>query len=314
MINKNDFLKILGNNILIGDGAMGTVLQESGISTSPDLFLSRNKNSLKVLSEIHLSYLKSGSNIIQTSTFGANPIKLEAAGLKPEIKNINEKAVICAQIAVESYKKITANDNKNPVNNSGCCAKSILIAGNLGPTGKLLKPFGDLDYKDAVDAYCEQADILLKTKIVDLIIIETMLDLNEALAAIEAVKQINKDAALICTLTFNENGVTIMGNKAEDAVNILTDAGCAVVGANCSVGSDKMLETVKKMRKANPDAKLIFQPNAGLPSIKDGKTVYSETPEIMAQNIKKYLEYNPSILGACCGSTPKHIKKIAALI
>ncbi|MCE5329835.1 homocysteine S-methyltransferase family protein [bacterium] len=306
MINKNDFLKTLGNNILIGDGAMGTVLQGLGISTSPDLFISKDANSLKLLSEVHLNYLKNGSNIIQANTFGANPIKLETAGLKSEIKNINEKAVICAQIAVESYK----DSFRNPKDG----LRPIFIAGNLGPTGKLLKPFGDLDYKDAVDAFSQQVDILLKTKIADIILIETMLDINEALAAVEAVKQINKEVTIICTLTFNENSVTIMGNKAEDAVNILTEAGCAVVGANCSVGSDKMLETVKKMRNANPDVKLIFQPNAGLPSIKDGKTVYSETPEIMAQNIKKYLEYKPSILGACCGSTPKHIKKIAGLI
>jgi len=306
MITKNDFLKILGNNILIGDGAMGTVLQGLGITTSPDLFVGRDKNSFKILPQVHLSYLKSGSNIIQASTFGANPIKLETEGLKSEIKNINEKAVMCAQIAVESYKSSAGNSKDS--------SKPIFIAGNLGPTGKLLKPFGDLDYKDAVDAFYQQVDILLGTKIVDIILIETMMDMNEALAAVEAAVKTGKDVPVVCTLTFNENGVTLMGNKAEDAVNILTEAGCAVVGANCSVGSDKMLETVKKMRKANPDAKLIFQPNAGLPKVENDKTIYSETPEIMAQNIKKYLEYKPSILGACCGSTPKHIKKIAELI
>ncbi|MCL6088061.1 MAG: homocysteine S-methyltransferase family protein [Actinobacteria bacterium] len=305
MITKNDFLKILGNNILIGDGAMGTVLQGLGISASPEVFISKDKNSFKILPEIHLDYLKSGSNIIQASTFGANPVKLDTNRLKSEIKNINEKAVFCAKLAADNYKN-SVDFKKNP--------KPVFIAGNIGPTGKLLKPFGDLTYEDAVDAFLQQADILLKTQMVDLILIETMIDINEALAAIEAVKKTSMDIPIICTLTFNETGVTIMGNKAEEAVNVLTDAGCTVVGANCSVGSDKMLAVVRKMRNANEHARLIFQPNAGLPEMAGGKTVYSETPEIMAENMKKYLDFRPSILGACCGSTPKHIKKIAGLI
>jgi 5-methyltetrahydrofolate--homocysteine methyltransferase len=306
MITKNNFLKILGNVILIGDGAMGTVLQGLGIFTSPDLFISKDKNSFKILPDVHLSYLKSGSNIIQASTFGANPVKLESAGLLPEIKNINEKAVYCAKIAVDNFKNLSRSTENNE--------RPVFIAGNLGPTGKLLQPFGDLSYEAAVEAFYRQADILVSTKMVDIIIIETMMDINEALAAIEAVKKTGQDIAIICTLTFNERGVTIMGNKAGDSVKPLLEAGCAVIGANCSIGSDKMLETVKKMREADPDAKLIFQPNAGLPKLSEGQTIYGETPEIMADNVNKYLQYKPSILGACCGSTPKHIKKIAQLV
>ena len=306
MVTKNNFLKILGNNILIGDGAIGTVLQGLGISTSPELFISSDENFLKIISDIHLDYLKSGSNIIQASTFGANPVKLETAGLLPEIKNINEKAVYCAKLAIDKFKSLGINtkDNSSPV----------FIAGNLGPTGKLLKPFGNLGYEAAVEAFYRQADILVSTKMIDVIIIETMMDINEALAAIEAVKNTGQDIAILCTLTFNESGTTLMGNKAGDCIKTLVEAGCAAVGANCSVGSDKMLETVKKMREADPDAKLMFQPNAGLPKLSQGKTTYSESPEIMAQNIYKYLQYKPSIIGACCGSTPEHIKKIAQLV
>jgi len=306
MITKNNFLKILGNNVLIGDGAMGTVLQGLGIFTSPALFISKDKNSFKILPDIHLSYLKSGSNIIQASTFGANPVKLESEGLLAEIKNINEKAVYCAKLAVDNFKSL----NKNTDNNQ----RPVFIAGNLAPTGKLLQPFGDLNYEAAVEAFYRQADILIATKMIDIIIIETMMDINEAMAAIDAVKNTGQDIAIICTLTFNEIGVTLMGNKAGDSVKQLLEAGCAVVGANCSVGSDKMLETVKKMREAAPAARLIFQPNAGLPKLIEGKTIYSETPEIMADNVSKYFVYKPSIIGACCGSTPKHIKKIAQLV
>ncbi len=306
MVTKNNFLKILGNNILIGDGAMGTVLQGLGIFTSPELFISKDKNSFKILPDIHLSYLKNGSNIIQASTFGANPVKLETAGLLSEFKNINEKAVYCAKLAADNFKSLNKSTKNDDI--------PVYIAGNLGPTGKLLEPFGDLTYEAAVDAFYRQADILVSTKMIDVILIETIMDINEALAAIDAVKNTGQDIAIICTLTFNENGVTIMGNKAGDSVKPLKEAGCAVIGANCSVGSDKMLETVKKMREADPDVKLIFQPNAGLPELSGDKTIYSETPDIMAYNVGKYLQYKPSILGACCGSTPEHIKKIAQLV
>jgi 5-methyltetrahydrofolate--homocysteine methyltransferase len=306
MITKNNFLNILGNTILIGDGAMGTVLQGLGIFTSPDLFISKDANAVEILSDIHLSYLKSGSDIIQASTFGANPVKLEAEGLLPEIKNINEKAVYSARIAVDKFENL----NKN----SGAIQRQVFIAGNLGPTGKLLEPFGDLSYKAAVEAFQKQADILVSTKMIDVIIIETMMDLNEALAAVEAVKNTGHDLPVLCTLTFNENGVTLMGNKAGYSIKTLLDAGCAAAGANCSVGSDKMLDTVRTIREYNPGARLIFQPNAGMPVLSGGQTIYSETPEIMAGNIKNYLEYKPSIIGACCGSTPEHIRKIAGTV
>jgi len=306
MITKSDFIKILGNGILIGDGAMGTVLQGLGIYSSPEYFIANDKNAEKIISQIHFDYLKSGSNIIQTSTFGANLAKLESGGLKAQFKIINEKASFFAKIAINNYKDYIKNDNIKE--------RPLFIAGNLGPTGKLLKPYGDLTYNDAVDIFSQQVEVLLSTNFIDIILIETMMDINEALAAIEASKKVGNDITIICTLTFNENGVTMMGNKAEDSISILMDAGCTVAGANCSVGSDKMLNVVKKMRQSNPSAKLIFQPNAGLPKLINGKTTYNETPEIMAENIKKYLEYSPSILGACCGSTPDHIKKIYELI
>lgn len=140
------------------------------------------------------------------------------------------------------------------------------------------------------------------------------MDLNEALAAVKAVRKISKDIPIACSLTFGENGVTLMGNKAEDVVEILINAGSDIVGANCSVGSGAMLNVVKKMREANAEARLIFQPNAGLPMLVEGKTIYNETPEIMASNIEKFLPYKPSIVGGCCGSTPEHIREIIKVV
>ena len=307
MINIDKLLNLIKEDILIGDGAVGTMLQKAGLSTDPDLFTNENINLLPKVEDIHFDYICSGSNIIQTSTFGSNLLKLSAGGYDKKIREINENAADAVFNAVNKYRKQffeTGILEQRP----------LLIAANIGPTGKMLEPFGSFKFEELKNAFALQADILINTGKVDIVLIETMMDINEAVAAIEGVRSISDDIAIICTLTFNEKGVTLMGNKAEDSVEPLIEAGCTICGANCSVGSDKMLIVVKKIREANPNAKLIFQPNAGLPQMIDGQTVYNETPDEMARNIEKYLIYKPSILGACCGSTPQHIKKIAELV
>ena len=140
------------------------------------------------------------------------------------------------------------------------------------------------------------------------------MDLNEALAAVEATRILSDSIPISCSLSFGASGVTIMGIKAEESVGTLLEAGCDIVGANCSVGSDSMFDIVKKIRKAEPDARLIFQPNAGIHVLKNGKTTFNETPETMAANIKSYLQFNPSILGGCCGSTPAHIRELVNIL
>ena len=299
-INKIKLLDIIDKKILVSDGAMGATLIAAGISEYPDSLNIDNNNIRKII-DIHLSFLEAGSDIIQTNTFGSTPIKLESFRLENEIKKINENAVNAAKEAENIYRSKSGDE------------KPLFIAGDIGPLGKLLEPVGTLKYEDAVSAFSKQAEILIGKK-VDLIIIETIMDLNEALAAIEATRKISKDIPIACSLTFGENGVTLMGNKAEDVVEILINAGSDIVGANCSIGSAAMIGVVKKMREANPEARLIFQPNAGLPMLVEGKTIYNETPEIMASNIEKFLPYKPSIIGACCGSTPEHIKKIIKVV
>ena len=297
--NKKEFLDILDKKILVSDGSMGATLMTSGFSALPDS-LNLDSSHIKKVIDIHLGYLKAGSDIIITNTLNSTPTKLEFYGLQNKTKEINENAVSAVNEAIDIYR--TASGDSKP----------IFIAGDIGPLGKLLDPFGPLKYEEALDSFSEQADTLIGK--VDLIAIETIMDLNEALIAIKAIRKISKDIPIACCLTFGENGVTLMGNKAEDVANILIDAGSNIVGANCSVGSGAMLNVVKKMREANANARLIFQPNAGMPSLVDGKTIFDETPEIMASNISKYLSYKPSILGACCGSTPEHIKEIAKIV
>lgn len=297
---KQELIKILRERILICDGAMGTTLQALGYKGANDL-LNLYPESLKDITDIHLKYLEAGSDIIQTNTFGSNALKLEQSGYSSEIEIINQNAIKAAKNAVNIYKEKTED------------AKKIFIAGDIGPSGKILEPYGNTKYQTVVDSFSKQIEYLTKYG-VDLLIIETIIDINEALAALVAVKKINSDIFTACTLSFKENGVTVMGNKAEDFGKILLDAGADIIGANCSVGSDSMIKITQKIRNANPDAMLLIQPNAGLPSVIDGKTTFNETPEIMAENFKQILKYNPSIIGGCCGSTPEHIRKIKELV
>jgi len=300
-LNKNrGFLEILDKKTLICDGAMGTSLNALGYRGPSDLFMLKNE-AADVITNIHLQFLRAGSDIIQTNTFGANILKLEHSGFSSEIELINKKAVEAAENAVRLYHEESS------------VKKQLYIAGNMGPSGNLLKPYGDIDYAEVVSSFAKQAEILIKND-VDFILIETIMDLNEALAAVEAVKSIDPGTVIACTLTFMENGVTVMGNKAEEFGRVLLDAGCDIIGANCSVGSDSMIGIAQKIRNSNPASKLIIQPNAGLPKIAGGETVFSETPKIMAENFKKILQYKPAIAGACCGSTSQHIKKISELV
>ncbi len=298
--NYKNFLDYLENHILLCDGAMGTELHAVGVYGCLDAANINNYNRDKVIN-VHLDYLEAGSDIIQTNTFGANPIKLSSYSLDDRTEDINKNSVSIAKQAIDIYEKKTSSTRKN------------FIAGDVGPTGKLMEPSGDLKYDDAVEFFSRQMSALIESR-VDFLLIETMLDINEALAAVEAARKISGDIPVACTLSYGSSGVTLMGNKAEESGKILLEAGCNIIGANCSIGSDSMLNIAKKLRSTQPDAKLIFQPNAGLPVLKDGNTTYNETPDIMARNISQYLKYSPSILGACCGSAPGHIKKIASLI
>jgi len=294
------FLRTLEARILLCDGAMGTELQARGFNVAPDLANLEKEGTAKVMG-IHTDYLEAGSDIIQTNTFGANPEKLKSYSLDTKTAEINKKAVETARRAIELYEERSASRTPH------------FIAGDIGPTGKLLEPSGELKYSRAVEIFSRQIEALIENG-VDLLLIETIMDLNEALAAAEAVRKISDAIPLACTMSFSKNGVTIMGDRAGESAGRLLAAGCDIVGANCSIGSDSMLDVVKKMRESQPDARLIFQPNAGLPVVEGGRTVYNETPEIMAENIKKYLSHKPSIIGACCGSTPAHIKKLAGFI
>jgi 5-methyltetrahydrofolate--homocysteine methyltransferase len=297
---KKDLLNILGERVLVCDGAMGTMLQKYDFKGPNDL-LNLDLEALKIIEDIHFQYLEAGSDIIQSNTMGSGVLELQHIGQLANIDIINKNGVNAARRAIEKYSRKTGNTRK------------IYIAGDMGPTGTVLEPYGDTKYSSVFDSYARHAEILVSCE-VDLVIIETMIDLNEALAAVKAVRKTDPDIVIACTLSFMENGVTVMGNRAEIFGAALIDAGCDIIGANCSVGSDTMIKITEKIREANPYVRLLIQPNAGLPSIVDGKTVFNETPEMMAESFGRILEYKPSIVGACCGSTPQHILQLAELV
>ncbi len=297
---KKDLLNILDERVLVCDGAMGTMLQKYDFKGPNDL-LNLDLEALKIIEDIHFQYLEAGSDIIQSNTMGSSVLELQQTGHLGNIDKINKNGVNAARSAIEKYRFKTGNSRK------------IYIAGDMGPTGKVLEPYGDTKYSSVFDSYARHSEILINCEI-DLVIIETMIDLNEAVAAVKAVRKTDPDIMIACTLSFMENGVTVMGNRAELFGAALIDAGCDIIGANCSVGSDAMIKITEKIRAANPYARLLIQPNAGLPAIVDGKTVFNETPEMMAESFNRILEYKPSIVGACCGSTPKHILQLAELV
>ncbi len=298
--NKKDLLNILDKRVLVCDGAMGTTLLKYDFKGPNDL-LNLDLDALKIIVDIHFQYLEAGSDIIQSNTMGSSVLKLEQVGQAENIDKINKNGIDAAKRAIERYAMETGNNRK------------IYIAGDMGPTGKLLEPYGDTKYSIVFDSYSRQAEILINNG-ADLILIETMIDLNEAVAAVKAVRKADADITIACTLSFLENGVTVMGNRAENFGAALIQAGCDIIGANCSVGSDTMIKITEKIRAANPYVRLLIQPNAGLPSIIDGKTLFNETPQMMADSFKHILEYKPCIVGACCGSTPQHILKLAELV
>ncbi|MCK4353450.1 homocysteine S-methyltransferase family protein [candidate division WOR-3 bacterium] len=284
----NKFLKTLNKRKFLFDGGMGTMLISKGLSSNevPETW---NLKHPEIIQTLHHEYLKAGADVIETNTFGANRIKLSLKGLGKEIEKINKRAVelITQILPQEKY-----------------------IAGDIGPTGKLLKPVGQLDPTEAEQSFAEQAAILAKAG-VHLFIIETMYSLKEALIALKAVKNTTQ-LPVIVSLTYKATPrgfFTVMGDNINQSFELLKNEGADVVGANCTIGSREMVELVKLMKKS-VDIPIIAQPNAGNPELKGTKVVYKETPEEFAYNGVQMFNYGANIVGGCCGTTPEFIKRL----
>ena len=276
--------ELLQKRILIGDGGTGTELMRLGAPADiPGDML--NIRMPEIVEQVHRAYIEAGSDLIVTNTFGATTIKLERHGAADKVEQINKAAVEVARNA--------ANEN-------------VLVVGDIGPTGQMLKPLGPADPDVVRQAFAEQASALAEAG-VDALMLETFFDLAEALLALEAAMETGLPVIASMTYDVGPKGVfTMMGNAAKDCAAALADAGAKVVGANCTVTIDKMVEVGQALRQGT-EVPLILQPNAGQPQVVEGKTVYGETPDHFASRVPDLVNAGARIIGGCCGTNPRFI-------
>jgi homocysteine S-methyltransferase len=277
----------LARGTVVFDGAMGTMLYGRGVFVNR-CFDELNLSNPNLVKQVHAEYLAAGAEVIETNTFGAHRFKLGPHGLEAQVRKINREG---ARIAREA------------VGDKG------LVAGAMGPLGKPLEPIGSIRADEAQAAYREQAEGLLEGG-VDVFVIETMPSLDQAKAALAAVRSLGSELPVGVSLTFNEEGNTLYGDSPEDAVRELEALDVPLVGANCSQGPQAMLETLSRMAAVARSAKLAAMPNAGSPAYVDGRYVYLCTPEYMATWARRFLEAGASVVGGCCGTTPAHIRDL----
>ncbi len=284
--------RIAAGDILISDGAMGSLLQSEGLpaGTSPEAW---NLSRPEVVRSVAEGYLAAGSDMVLTNSFGGSPLKLARHGLADRAAELNRAAAVLAREAAGSAK---------------------FVAGSVGPTGRILQDEGgDVTPKELYEAFRVQV-LGLADGGVDAICVETMSSLAEALEAVRAARE-NTTLPVFCTFSFalGRRGFrTMMGVSSEVAAREATAAGADVVGTNCGNGIENMIEIVRQMRAAAPDRPILAQANAGMPELLDGMTVYPETPEYMASRVAELIAAGTTIVGGCCGTTPPHIAAIAA--
>ena len=287
-MRRQEFKDRLGREILVLDGAMGSMLQgHLAPGKAPE-----ELNLLKpgIVQAVHENYVEAGADIIITNTLGGSRIKLDEFHLGHLVHDINFQAVKIARLA--------AGDR-------------VLVACSVGPSGKFLEPLGRLTFDEALENFYEQAQALTEAA-PDLIILETMSDIREARAALIAVREVFP-GPVIALMTFADGFNTVTGTDAATAVTVYQALGADVIGANCSTGPEEILNVLTVMAEQT-DLPLCVEPNAGIPFFKRGKTVYPASPEYMADYAEKFARLGVNIIGGCCGTTPGHIRRIAGRI
>ncbi len=281
-----DLLSALNERVVILDGAMGTMLQERGMEPGqcPELFGVENPS---ILRDIHSLYIEAGADIIQTNTFGGNAFKLSEYGLAEQVDEINGETVRIAKEAARGR---------------------AWVAASIGPTGKMLSPMGDCSFDDLYAAFTQQIMACEKAG-ADLISIETMTDIGEMRAALIAARS-NSRLPVIAHMTFEPEGRSMMGTDPVTALIIMEALQPLAIGANCSGGAQQLLPVIKQMGQWT-DRFLSVEPNAGLPQLVDGKTVFPDSPEDMAEYALLLRAAGANIIGGCCGTTPLHIQAMA---
>ncbi len=285
-MTKKEFREYIKKEPIILDGATGTNLMAAGmpIGVCPEKWVMDHPD---VLLELQRAFVEAGTNIVYAPTFTGNRIKLEEYDLADDLEEINTTLVKLSKEAV---------------------GDKALVAGDMTMTGRQLFPLGDLMFDELVEVYKEQAGVLASAG-ADLFVVETMMSLQECRAAVLAIKEVS-DLPIMVTLTYNEDGRTLFGTPPETAVVVLQSLGVDVIGINCSTGPMEMVEPVKKMAEYST-IPILAKPNAGLPELVDGNTIYRMTPEEFAEAGVALVQAGAAIVGGCCGTTPAHIKALA---
>ena len=285
--------RLRAGETLCGDGAWGTQLMVRGLEpgNSPE---GLNLSHPELLAEVAKLYVEAGADLITTNTFGGSPLNLASHGLEDRTEEINRAAVEAVRAVVGDRAYVSAS---------------------IGPTGKILTPYGDTEPEVVREAFVRQMSALVAAG-ADLLCIETMIDLSEAEIAIEAARTVSAEIPVIATMTFDptpQGFFTIMGVTIERACSGLVEAGADIIGSNCGNGFDGMVEIAREFAR-HASVPVIIQSNAGLPEHHAGELVYPESPEFMAARVGELMDLGVLIIGGCCGTTPAHIRAIRSAI
>lgn len=285
-----DFLTELKKRILVLDGSMGALLQSRGLPAgmAPDVWMMDNA---EIILRAHQDYVDAGADILITNTFGASKWRLAEYQSAGKIREINARAVEIARKAMRERG---------------------FVAGDMGPSGETIYPTGQKSFDEAFDVFYEQAKVLVELG-VDAIIVETMFDSLELRAALSAVRAASKTMPLLAHATFNVDGITDTGATPENIVAIAEGFHATAVGANCSTGPEPMVNIVKKMAEMS-SLVISVQPNAGLPQIKNGKTIFPMNADDLRPYVSRFIEAGAGIIGGCCGTTPDYIRLVKSIV
>ncbi|HEX6506648.1 MAG TPA: bifunctional homocysteine S-methyltransferase/methylenetetrahydrofolate reductase [Chloroflexota bacterium] len=282
---ENPFRTRLKQRVILADGAMGTQLYARGVAYD-DCFEAQNLHRPELVEEIHREYIRAGAELIETNTFGANRFRLGTFGLEDRVRDINQKGARLARGARE------------------VSGEPVFVAGSVGPTGRALKPFGHATNSEVYEAFCEQIAALLEGG-VDLLVLETFGDLREMSDAIRAARDVC-ELPIVAQMTFAEDLRTPQGHSPEQVVEVLGGMKVDVIGANCSVGSNTLLEVTQRLLEAGAET-VSAMPNAGWPTQVGNRVMYLSSPEYMGEYGRRMADLGAAVVGGCCGTTPLHI-------
>jgi methionine synthase I (cobalamin-dependent)/5,10-methylenetetrahydrofolate reductase len=292
--SPNFLSRLASPSPLLFDGAMGTMIHARGVGFD-QCFDELNLTNPALIADIHRAYIDAGAEVVLTNTFGANRYRLARHGLEDRAADIN-------RAGVDLVRRVILGSFKN-----------VFLAGDIGPLGVRLVPFGRVQLDQARDAFREQITALVEAGI-DVLLLETFSDLYEIIEGVKAAREVNASIPVIASMPFTRDDRTLLGNSPVEVAQTLHDVGADVIGINCSGGPTQLLRILKQMHTANPDVKLMIKPNAGLPEQVGGRIMYPAGPGYFGEYAHAFRQAGARIIGGCCGTTPDHIQAMRAAL